>query len=257
MSFEEFNQDIEAHGGYIYTSNNKLSSITAAARQTETLLDLGNYRDKTVIDIGCGDGICTVELFDRGRPASIHGIDAAAKAVENARKRVGDRAITFSVGSAYDLPFPENSFDIAQMRAILHHLDDPADALREALRVAPVVVVLEPNGYNPVLKVLEKVHPYHRAHHEKSYAPHRIDRWVRRHGGEVSDRRLIGIVPYFCPDWMVRLLKKIEPLAEKTVLVNTFGCAHYVFRAARRQAFRLADAPAFVSSAQPAEPTVR
>lgn len=42
---------------------------------------------------------------------------------------------------------------------VLRHTDDPAASIAEALRVATEAVCDEPNGYSPVLKVLE--HPSH------------------------------------------------------------------------------------------------
>ena len=111
-------------------------------------------------------------------------------------------------------------FDVAQLRGVLHHLDRPVDALREAMRVAPVIVVLEPNGYNLGLKAIEKLSTYHRDHGEKSYAPANLERWVRELGGRVVSRDWVGLVPYFCPDWFARTMKVIEPVVESVPLLN-------------------------------------
>ena len=107
------------------------------------------------------------------------------------------------------------------------------DALKEALRLAPSVVSIEPNGYNPVLKVLERVSRYHRDHEEKSYPPSRLDYWVTRLGGAITSRQWIGLVPMFCPDWFARTLKTIEPTIERLPGVNRLCCAQYVFVAHR------------------------
>ena len=37
--------------------------------------------------------------------------------------------------------------------------------------------VIEPNGYNPVLKVLEKVSRYHIEHEERSFFPATLHAW--------------------------------------------------------------------------------
>jgi SAM-dependent methyltransferase len=132
------------------------------------------------------------------------------------------------VESAYELPYDANSFDIAYLRGVLHHMDQPQLAIREAVRVASTVVVIEPNGYNPVLKVLERYSPYHVEHHEKSYPPLQLDRWATAAGGTVTVRKWAGLVPMFCPDWMARPLKVIEPLVEVAPLLNLISCAVYV-----------------------------
>ena len=116
---------------------------------------------------------------------------------------------------------------------VLHHMERPVDALREALRVASTIVVLEPNGYNLGLKLIEKLSKYHREHGEKSYPPSRLERWVRDLGGRVEARDWVCLVPYFCPDWVARVTKVLEPLVESIPLVRRFGCGSFLIVATR------------------------
>jgi hypothetical protein len=122
---------------------------------------------------------------------------------------------------------------VAHLRGVLHHLERPIEALGEAFRLAPVVVSIEPNGYNPVLKVLEKVSRYHRDHEEKSYLPLRLDRWVTTLRGVITCRQWIGFVPMFCPDWLAQTLKTIEPTIERLPCLNRICCGQYIFVAHR------------------------
>lgn len=236
---ETFNRDAANLGGYVYTTNTQLSSNMANRRLTETALATTDFRGKNVLDIGCGDGTYSIELFDLGQPTSIHGVDPAAEAIEVAQQKTGDPKITFSVDSAYELPYEANSFDVAHLRGVLHHLDSPVDALREALRVAPTLVVIEPNGNSPVLKLIERTSRYHIEHKEKSYSSQCLNRWVHSLGGAVTVWQWAGLVPMFCPDWMARTLKVIEPVVERVPLINAVGCAVYVFAAVRRNTKRL------------------
>lgn len=229
-----FNQDVVSNQGYLYTTAARLSSRMANQRLTDATLDLADLRGKRVLDIGCGDGTYTVELAARGQVAAILGVDPAAGAIEVARQRGAGDNVQFSVHGAYELPCPDDSFEVAVIRGVLHHLDRPFAALCEAFRVAPEVIVLEPNGYNPVLKLLERFSRYHRDHDEKSYSPKRLDRWIEHAGGSVSRREWVGLVPFFCPDWSARFLRSCEPLVEAMPLLNRVGCGVYAF-AARRQ----------------------
>lgn len=228
-----FSADICHNRGYIYTTNASLSSCLANERITRATLQLVSIRNKRLIDIGCGDGTFAVELFDRGHPKSITAIDPSEDAIQIAEEKKGGRAIEFSIRSAYELPWANNSYDVAHLRGVLHHLERPIDALREAFRLAPVVVSIEPNGYSPALKVLEKVSRYHREHEEKSYSPSKLDRWVTRLGAVITSRQWIGLVPMFCPDWLARRLKTIEPTIERLPCVNRVCCAQYIFVAHR------------------------
>jgi ubiquinone/menaquinone biosynthesis C-methylase UbiE len=228
-----FERDVADHDGYVYTTNPSLSSRIAGKRHSDAIHAALDFRGKRVIDVGCGDGTYSVELFDRGGPASIHAIDPAARAVESARRKAGSRAISFEVASAYDIPRDNSSFDIAHLRGVLHHMDRPFDAIREALRVAPTIILLEPNGYNMGLKLIEKASRYHREHGEKSYPPARLDRFVRRLGARVIHRSFVCIVPYFCPDWFARTMKRIEPIVEAIPIADRLGCSTYIMVATR------------------------
>jgi ubiquinone/menaquinone biosynthesis C-methylase UbiE len=230
-SIPAFSQDVIERKGYIYSTNAQLSSQIANQRLTQVGLEMIDYHGKKVIDIGCGDGVYTIELYDMGKPKSIVGIDPAEEPIKIARERVGDQDIEFSVHTAEQLPFENNSFDIAYVRGVLHHMDNPADAICEALRVARHVVVIEPNGYNLGLKVIERLSPYHRQHGEKSYPPHRLDRWVQQNGGRIIKSKYAGFVPMFCPDWLARIMKWLEPVVEALPLINNIGCAVFVFLA--------------------------
>ncbi len=231
---EVFNRDAARRGGYVYTTNARLSSTLANRRLTEAGLAVADFRGKSVLDIGCGDGTYTLELFDRAQPARIHGIDPAEEAVEIARQKAGDRAATFAVENAYALPYDADQFDIAYLRGVLHHMDRPQDALREALRVAPTLVVIEPNGNSPILKLIEKTSRYHIEHQEKSYSSRSLNRWIADLGARITARQWAGLVPMFCSDGMARALKAVEPAVERTPLLNAVGCAVYVFSATRR-----------------------
>ncbi len=233
-NIDVFNEDVSVNAGYRYSTNNSLSSQMANLRISDAILASISIEGKRVIDIGCGDGVYTIELYDRGRPSEILGCDPAEDAVQLARAKIGNRNITFEPYGAYSLPLPNDSFDIAHIRGVLHHLEHPIDALREAFRVAPMIVVMEPNGYNPILKVLERVSPYHVAHDEKSYTPPLLDRWVESVGGKTVTGNIIGLVPMFCPDWMARPLKVIEPVFEAIPVVKHVSCAQYIFAAQRQ-----------------------
>lgn len=230
---DPFAADAAANQGYIYTTNAGLSSRLANRRLTEATLAVHDFTGARVVDMGCGDGTYTHELAEVADIAGVQGIDPAAEAVKVARDKTTRPNVTFAVSSAYDMPYAADSFDVALLRGVLHHMGRPVDALREALRVAPVVVVVEPNGYNPVLKVLERCSTYHVEHGEKSYAPRALDRWIADVGGAVHARMFAGLVPMFCPDWLARTAKQVEPVVERVPLARAVTCAVYVFAARR------------------------
>jgi SAM-dependent methyltransferase len=219
----------------VYTLATRLSCRLATGRSLEALLETGQLAGRTILDVGCGDGYYTTGYWDRCQPRAVTGVDAAAAAIRVAREKSGSRPIRFEVADVHDLPFPDNSFDLALIQSTLHHDDGPAGIIREAFRVAPVILIHEPNGNNLGLKVIEKVSRYHREHGEKSYGSRRIVRWVEAAGGEVQCLRFAGFVPMFCPDWLARATKTVEPILEALPGLRALGCAVFVLVAKRRE----------------------
>jgi SAM-dependent methyltransferase len=231
---EAFNRDAASQGGYVYTTSNKLSSQLATQRSTRVIAEIGAFAGRFILDVGCGDGFYSARLFDIGHPRKLIGVDVAAKAIEVANANKQDRAMEFHVGDAHSLPYPDNSFDMVLVQSILHHDDNPLELIREAFRLAPEILIHEPNGNNPGLKIIEKLSRYHREHHEKSYSSRRLNYWIEEAGGYVLRSRFAGFVPMFCPDAVARAMKGLEPLVERLPLLKTFGCAVQVIVAARR-----------------------
>jgi SAM-dependent methyltransferase len=97
---------------------------------TTAMLAGVNIREKRVIDIGCGDGTFTIELFDRGQPKTMSGIDPSAKAVKTAQRKKGERPIEFVAKGAYELPWGADSFDIDALppSKIDERVEEPATA---------------------------------------------------------------------------------------------------------------------------------
>jgi SAM-dependent methyltransferase len=130
--FEAFASDYEQHA---------TRSAYNALYDRPTVLGLcGDVRGLRVFDAGCGPGLYAETLLERGASAVI-GVDASATMVELARRRVPDHA-AFRV---HDLQQPmdwlgSDSFDLAVMALVIHHLDDRVAALRELHRI------LRPDG---------------------------------------------------------------------------------------------------------------
>lgn len=132
------------------------------------------------------------------------------------------------MSDARQLPFPDDSFDIVLIQSIFHHSECPLEIIREGFRVAPQILIHEPNGNNMGLKIIERLSRYHREHGEKSYTSRRLKQLVGKAGGEITREKFAGFVPMFCPNWMARMMKRVEPAMEGIPLLNSLACAVYV-----------------------------
>ena len=98
---------------------------------------LGELAPLRTLDVACGTGFLT-----QHHPGVVTGLDQSDSMVAIARERVPDA--TFVVGDAFDLPFPDGSFDRVFTSYFYCHLEE-ADRLRflaEARRVASGLVVV-------------------------------------------------------------------------------------------------------------------
>lgn len=99
------------------------------------------YPGMRVLDCGCGPGSLTLDLARLVAPGSVIGLDiegAQFAYAQELAKTEGIENVSFEVGSAYELPFEDESFDLVFAHATLFHLSDPGRALREFRRVLKI-----------------------------------------------------------------------------------------------------------------------
>jgi SAM-dependent methyltransferase len=98
---------------------------------------LGLPKPARILDAGCGSGRNMLEL---ARFGSVTGIELSDTSVQLARERdVGE----VLAGSVLEMPFAEDSFDLAVSLDVIEHLEDDLAAMRELRRtVAPGGVLL-------------------------------------------------------------------------------------------------------------------
>src|SRR6185503_8685551 len=92
-----------------------------------------------VLDLGCGTGTLTIMVKKAHPDSEVIGLDGDPQVLELARykaKQAGSR-ITFEEGMAYQLPYPDASFDRVLSSLVFHHLttQDKERALAEIYRV--------------------------------------------------------------------------------------------------------------------------
>ena len=81
------------------------------------------YNESTrVLDVGCGGGRLMKHLISKGvSPENIIGIDPSQPMLVHAQKDLPESG--FERGSAEDLPFPDESFDLLVSHMVFHQMD--------------------------------------------------------------------------------------------------------------------------------------
>lgn len=104
-------------------------------------LDRIDWRDKSVLEIGLGQGAESEQLIRRG--ARWSGLDLTRESVDRVQARLTVRGLPHDnprQGSALSIPWPDDSFDVVFSHGVLHHIPDIRTAQAEIHRV------LKPGG---------------------------------------------------------------------------------------------------------------
>ncbi len=107
------------------------------------LTNAGLKEGMDVLDIACGPGVVSCEMAKMVKPGTVTGVDINEKLIQVAKEYSKQIKVTnadFSVGNAYELSFPENSFDFVYARFVFQHLEDCQKV------VDSIYKVLRPNG---------------------------------------------------------------------------------------------------------------
>lgn len=125
---------------YAQWRSSRLGQITDALEQQLLFALLGSVADKTLLDIGCGDGALASALARRG--AIVTGLDADSVMIAAARRRakIEGTQLHLVEGQAERLPFNDASFDLVVAVTVLCFVRDAERAFMEMARV------LKPGG---------------------------------------------------------------------------------------------------------------
>ncbi|MCR4329021.1 MAG: class I SAM-dependent methyltransferase [Candidatus Roizmanbacteria bacterium] len=221
-----FDGDVRKFNGYQYTQKKTYSMEVANSRLTSEIALNIPENTQTVVDMGCGDGAYTHELSVRFPRIQFSGFDPSVEAIKIAKKAYPH--IQFYEGDLFLLPPPKKKYDVAILRGVIHHVNDPLLALKKARLWAHTIIIVEPNGNNIILKCIEKMSPYHRLHKERSYSSALLKQWCKQANIRLVKENYVGFVPFFFPNFLSRILFFIQPYLERVAVISYFFSAQIV-----------------------------
>jgi SAM-dependent methyltransferase len=109
---------------------------------------LGDVRNKTIVDLGCGEGLNTVILASLG--ANVISVDISDESLALTAARAAANGVSDNVklmrSDAATIPVPDGGADGVLCAAILHHVDCVATAqqIHRVLKPGGIAAFLEP-----------------------------------------------------------------------------------------------------------------
>ncbi|MGY6567983.1 MAG: ArsR/SmtB family transcription factor [Salinarimonas sp.] len=172
----------QAYFARIAPNWDELRSLHAAEHDVEEAVRqaLGDAPVRNLLDLGTGTGRMLGLLAPRASRAV--GLDASHAMLSVARanlERAGVGRVELRQGDIHAPPVEADAFDLVVIHQVLHYLDDPARALREAARlVAPggrmLIVDFAPHG----LEFLREK----QAHRRLGFSHEQIEDWLGEAG---------------------------------------------------------------------------
>ena len=92
------------------------------------------FKNKTVIDVGCGGGRYSNALKNLGAK-KVYGVDYGSDGLKLAKKNYKKKNLIFMKQNVLNLTFAENKFDIVFCNGVLHHTSNIDKGIKELIRV--------------------------------------------------------------------------------------------------------------------------
>lgn len=167
--------------------------VPEARVESAVLAMLGEKRFDSVLDLGTGTGRMLEMLAPQTTRAV--GLDVSPAMLGIARVNLdaaGLRQVQLRQGDAYALPADLNGFDLVILHQVLHYLDDPARAVREAARALRpggrlMVVDFAPHGEES----LRSLH----AHRRLGFSESEVNAYLAEAGLGAAGSRMLAPEP--------------------------------------------------------------
>ena len=142
----------------------------------KSILSVSNIKNSKILEPGCGSGLATAMLAQRGNDVTL--FDLSYNALKKALSVFEELSLDckFVLGDLFHLPFQNNQFDLVFNQGVMEHFKlaglDPSLGLKEMLRVLKkngTLVILVPAYFSPLFFVysffkyfnlIEKYWPY-------------------------------------------------------------------------------------------------
>jgi ubiquinone/menaquinone biosynthesis C-methylase UbiE len=181
--------------------NEFVSQVAFAGRRGRTYRQIaalaGIRSGDAVLDVGCSGGYLARKLAAAVGPGGrVAGVDPSQAAIGYARRRAAP-AMTFTVGTAQDLPLTDASFDVVTCTLTLHHV--PARRRQDA--VAEMYRVTRPGGrlliadFDPVRSALP-LHPGARRMHRAAATVGPLEELAAAAGYQVETTGTLPLLRY-------------------------------------------------------------
>lgn len=133
----------------------KISERIFHRERVKMVLSSLNFKNKKVLDLGCGTGSILIPLAKQG--VNVTGVDISKYCIKKLREYCKEEGIsaTLMVSNEKSVPIKNEKFDIVLLIDVLEHADNPQGVISEMKRVLKKngkVFVTVPWKYHPLVQ---------------------------------------------------------------------------------------------------------
>ena len=232
-------EDVRARFGPV-AANYARAKFHSSAEGLREVLELARPEPGDLaLDVATGAGHVALALAPQLR--RVYGLDLTREMLDQARRLASERGIgnvSWVIGDAEKLPFPEETFDLYTVRAAPHHFHDVDAFLHEAYRV------LRPGRHAvfvdcaPPVPARDVLHEVERRRDPSHVLSMTVEEWVERleHAGFEVETAVPRELDWDFEDWMKNMEVPAPLVGELAAVVEASeGEARRQLRPERRE----------------------
>lgn len=123
-----------------HTSKNPIQKFLIKNFYSSLISLAKTLKAESILDAGCGEGFTMDKLIQNQMGKRVEGVEYSKEAIALGKKLFPH--LTIRQGSVYNLPYKDNSFDLIICTEVLEHLEEPAKAIKEMLRVSKKYLII-------------------------------------------------------------------------------------------------------------------
>lgn len=151
-----------------------------------------------LLDAGCGSGIITNIIAHKGKKVTV--LDHSKKMINLAKENIKHEDVDFVTSTIEQMPFDDNTFDVAISIGVLQLLDPPDLFAKELLRVVRPggkIILFTTNKYFPIRMIYEL---FPNKINQSSYSLRTLKRLFKEAAFESV--QVVPISPFDKPKWL-------------------------------------------------------
>jgi ubiquinone/menaquinone biosynthesis C-methylase UbiE len=182
----EISNDIKSAYDNQYNDSTKAWRELGAKEKVNNITRLTrNHTFKKVLEVGSGDGSILMWLDKQNYCPKLYSVEISKSGIDQIEKRNLKSIVEIKHFSGYDIPYPDDFFDLVICSHVIEHVEFPRLLLREIKRVAKAHVFEVPIDFS--LKVDKKINHFLSYGHINIYTPFLFRFLLKSEGFHIID----------------------------------------------------------------------